>query len=106
LLDQPVEKRTTPFENHIPLTIEGATDIRGLSLLMATPPPHPAPNLQNQFVTGQLSSTADATGYHLRYHLYEPAGRFAPEQYLSHNQAMQQAVDMLAARIVFTQKTK
>jgi len=106
LLDQPVEKRTTPFEIQIPLTLEGATDIRGPSLFIATPPPRPASMLDNQFVTEQLSSSADAAGCHLRYHLYEPAGRFPPEQYLSHNQAMQQAVDMLAARIVFAQITK
>jgi tetratricopeptide (TPR) repeat protein len=106
LLDQTVEKRTTPFEIPIPLTIEGATDIRSPSFFISAPPPHPASKVESRFVTGQLSSTADAAGCHLRYHLYEPAGRFAPEQYSSHNQTMQQAVDMLAARIVFAQKAK
>ena len=106
LLDQTVEKRTTPFEIAIPLTLEGADDVRGPSLFIATAPSNPAAKLENQFVAGQLTSTADATGCHLRYHLYEPAGRFAPEQYPSHNQAMQQAVDMLAARIVFAQTAK
>lgn len=106
LLDQSVEKRTTPFEISIPLTLEGATDIRCPLLFIATPLPNPAPKVENQFVAGQLSSTADAAGCHLRFHLYEPAGRFAPEQYPSHNQAMQQAVDMLAPRIVFAKKAK
>ena len=104
LLDQTVEKRTEPFEISIPVTMEGATDIQSPPLYIAASQPSAAPKLENPFVAGQLTCTTNETGCHLRFRVYEPAGRFAPERYSSHNQAMQQVVDTLAARIVFVKR--
>jgi tetratricopeptide (TPR) repeat protein len=106
LLDQTVEKRTTPFEIAIPLTMEGATDIQNPPLFIAIPPPNPDQKVENQFVVGHLSSAANQTGCHLTYLVYVPAGRFPSELYSSHNQAMQQVVDTLATKIVFAKKAK
>jgi hypothetical protein len=99
LLDQIVEKRTTPFEISIPLTIEGSITIQ-VPANFKSKPADAAQNIQNQFVTCRFSAATNDVGWRLDYHIYEPANRFAPEQYPAHNLAMQQAVNALGLNLV------
>jgi tetratricopeptide (TPR) repeat protein len=99
LLDQIVEKRTTPFEISIPLTIEGSITIQ-VPASFKSKPADAAQNIQNQFVACRFSAVTNDAGWRLDYHIYEPANRFAPEQYPAHNLAMQQAVNALGLNLV------
>jgi hypothetical protein len=103
-LDQTVEKRTTPFQIAIPLTLEGTTDIMG--------PPHSraksgmagVQKVENQFAAGQSFTTNDEKGFHINYRIYENAGRFPADDYPSHNHSLQQVLDSLGAKLVFDEK--
>jgi hypothetical protein len=99
LLDQTVEKRTTPFQIPIPLTIEGSVTIH-VPASFKSEPVGLAQNIQNQFVSCRFSAITNGTGWRLDYHIYEPANRFASEQYPAYNLAMQQVVNTLGPNLV------
>ena len=102
LLDQSLEKRTTPFEIPVPQTIDGSITVHGPENFNAKT--NAAQYLQNQFLTCRISATNNDAGWHLDYHLYEPANRFAPELYPAHNLAMQQAVNALDLNLVASRR--
>lgn len=99
LLDQIVEKRTTPFQIPIPLTIEASVTIH-VPARFKSEPAGLAQNIQNQFVSCRFSAITNGTGWRLDYHIYEPANRFSPEQYPAYNLAMQQVVNTLGPNLV------
>lgn len=99
LLNQTVEKRTTPFQISIPLTMEGSVTIH-VPASFKSKPAGPARNIQNQFVACRFSAITNETGWRLDYHIYEPANRFASEQYPAYSLAMQQVVNTLGPNLV------
>jgi tetratricopeptide (TPR) repeat protein len=103
LLDQVVEKRTTPFEVSIPLIVNGSITVR-IPANFRSKTAVAAQAFENPFVSCRISSATDDTGWRLDYRVYEPANRYAPEQYPAHNAAMQEAVNTLGPRLVFVRK--
>jgi hypothetical protein len=98
LIDQTVEKRTTPFQIPVPLTIEGSVTIH-VPANFKSEPAGVAQNIQNQFISCRFSAMTNGTGWRLEYHIYEPSHRFAPEQYPAYNLAMRQVVNTLGPNL-------
>ena len=100
LLSEPIPKRATPFEVSVPLTIEGTVTVNSPAGFRPKPMPKPAPDAENRFVRCQMAVDASASGWRLRYHLHENAGRSAAESYTEYCRAMQQTADLLKPRLV------
>ena len=100
LLSEPIPKRATPFEVSVPLTIEGTVTVNSPAGFRPKPMLKPAPDAENRFVRCQMAVDASASGWRLRYHLHENAGRSAAESYTEYCRAMQQTADLLKPRLV------
>jgi tetratricopeptide (TPR) repeat protein len=104
-LDQNVDERGTPFEISIPLTVEGVIEVLDPSQGNSAAAPPPTQKIENEFVSCQVSTTAGDSGYVIRYHVREIAGRFPPQAYVKHGRAMREVVEALAAPLVFSPKS-
>jgi tetratricopeptide (TPR) repeat protein len=102
LLNQPTEKRTSPFEVAAPLLIDAAVAMSLPSNLKAKPPPDPRQSAEGRFVNCNVVTETSDHGWHVSYHLAESAGRFPPGDFSSHCRALQQAVDLLGPRLIAT----
>jgi len=102
LLNQPSEKRTSPFEVAAPLLIDAAVAMSLPSNLKAKPPAEARQSTESRFVNCNVVTETSDHGWHVSYHLAESAGRFPPGDYSSHCRALQQAVDLLRPRLIAT----
>jgi hypothetical protein len=102
LLNQPSEKRTSPFEVAAPLLIDAAVAMSLPSNLKAKPPADARQAAESRFVHCNVVTETSDHGWHVSYHLEENAGRFPSGDYSSHCRALQQAVDLLRPRLVAT----
>jgi hypothetical protein len=102
LLNQPSEKRTSPFEVAAPLLIDAAVAMNLPANLKAKPPTDARQSTESRFVSCNVVTETSDHGWNVSYHLAESAGRFPAGDYSSHCRALQQAVDLLRPRLIAT----
>jgi hypothetical protein len=100
LAEEPIAKRTLPFQVAIPLLIDGAVSVSVPAGYKAELPHDLARAISNRYVN--CNSTCESPDQNLRFHfhLYRPAGRFAPDEYGDHSRAVQDAIHQLEPRLV------
>lgn len=100
LVNETIEKRVTPFEVAVPLTIEGDVTISVAPKFKPRPLREAPARTENGFVNCAASIATDEKGWRVNYRLFEPARRFPAAEYAEHCRAVQQAVELLKPRLV------
>lgn len=96
-----VDKRFSPFQVGVPLTIESTVTISAPEGFRASLTDAPTQKIEHRFVRCQLDTTAGKTGWRLNYKVYEPAGRFPAADYADFRAAMERTLNALSPKVTF-----
>jgi hypothetical protein len=101
LTTEAVEKRLSPFQVAIPLTLEATVTIRPPEGFRAKPVEASSQNWDARFLRGQVNATTETSRLRLTCQLHQRAGRFAASDYAAFCAALDRASNDLSPKLTF-----